>query len=81
MNQMLVAGSYALPYKPSQNKYWKSESWKQGPGPSSRSEEDDKEDVSEEDSGKPERLDIEELSWDELLIEDDNDEEMMDWSK
>jgi hypothetical protein len=47
-----------------------------GPGPSSRSEEDEKEDVSRSDSGKPEESDI-----DELLIEDDNDKEMMDWSE
>jgi hypothetical protein len=48
----------------------------QGPGPSSRLEEDDEEDVSGSDSGKPEESDI-----DEPLIEDDDDEEMMDWSK
>jgi hypothetical protein len=47
----------------------------QGPGLSSKLE-DDEEDVLGSNSGKPEESDV-----DELLIKDDNDEEMMDWSK
>ena len=38
------------------------------------------EDVSEGDVGNPEESDVEEFSWDGLLIEDE-DEEMMDWSE
>jgi hypothetical protein len=33
------------------------------------------------DSGNPEESDVEEFSWDDLLINDDNDEETMDWSE
>ena len=39
------------------------------------------EDVSEGDLGNPEESDIEEFSWDRLLIEDEDEEEMMDWSE
>ena len=53
------------------------------PGPSSRSEgdDDDLEDVSGGDPGNPEESDVEEFSWDDLLIEDNDEEEMMDWSE
>ena len=53
------------------------------PGPSSRSEadNDDLEDVLGGDSGNSEESDVEEFSWDDLLINDDDDEETMDWSE
>jgi hypothetical protein len=48
----------------------------QEPGPSSRSEgdNDDLEDVLGGDSGNPEESDVEEFSWDNLLINDDDDD-------
>jgi hAT family protein len=55
----------------------------QHPVPSSRMEaekhDEESEDVLEGDSGNPDMLDIDGYSWDELLIEDD-DNDMIEWS-
>ena len=52
-------------------------------GLSSRSKDDneDLEDISGGDSGNPDESDVEEFSWDDLLIEDEDDQLMMDWSE
>jgi len=53
------------------------------PGLSSRSEDDDEdlEDILGGDSGNPDESDVEEFSWDDLLIKDEDDHLMMDWSE